>query len=102
MGSGHDGWILNTEPARHASHSSRAPQNRSRRADPHAPGQGRRPLVGRGRARAPAARRRLPELGALFHCSCDFAVAPQTLMQGASHCDFRFRIRGQSPNSGDA
>lgn len=54
----------------------------------------------------------LPELGALFHCSRDFAVAEafggiklertQTLMQGASHCDFRFRIRGQSPNSGDA
>jgi hypothetical protein len=42
----------------------------------------------------------LPELGALFHCSRDFAVAEafggiqlertQTIMQGASHCDFRF------------
>ncbi len=52
----------------------------------------------------------LPELGALFHCSRDFAMAEgfsggialertQTIMQGASHCDFRFRIRGQSPNS---
>ena len=46
----------------------------------------------------------LPELGALFHCSRDFAMAEgfgagvtlqrtQTIMQGASHCDFRFRIR---------
>lgn len=44
----------------------------------------------------------LPELGALFHCSRDFAMAEgfgghialertQTLMQGASHCDFRFK-----------
>lgn len=44
----------------------------------------------------------LPELGALFHCSRDFAMAEgfggdialertQTLMQGATHCDFRFR-----------
>ncbi len=47
----------------------------------------------------------LPELGALFHCSRDFAVAEgfsgdmelrrtQTIMQGASHCDFRFSRRG--------
>jgi hypothetical protein len=47
----------------------------------------------------------LPELGALFHCSRDFAMAggfspdielerTQTLMQGASHCDFRFSKRG--------
>jgi hypothetical protein len=47
----------------------------------------------------------LPELGALLHCSRDFAVAEgfapdielkrsQTLMQGASHCDFRFSKRG--------
>jgi hypothetical protein len=46
----------------------------------------------------------LPELGALFHCSRDFAMAKgfsgsitlqrtQTLMQGASHCDFRFSKR---------
>ena len=55
----------------------------------------------------------LPELGALFHCSRDFAMAEgfsgdvelrrtQTIMQGASHCDFRFRKkenRGQSPIS---
>jgi L-2-amino-thiazoline-4-carboxylic acid hydrolase-like protein len=44
----------------------------------------------------------LPELGALFHCSRDFAMVEgfspelalertQTIMQGASHCDFRFK-----------
>lgn len=42
----------------------------------------------------------LPELGTLFHCNRDFAVAEgfrgitlrrtQTIMNGASHCDFRF------------
>ena len=43
----------------------------------------------------------LPELGYLFHCNRDFAMAEgfsdaiglertQTIMQGASHCDFRF------------
>ena len=43
----------------------------------------------------------LPELGALIHCSRDFAMVrgfnpdlklarTQTIMQGASHCDFRF------------
>jgi len=43
----------------------------------------------------------LPELGFLFHCSRDFAMVDgfsqdlklertQTIMQGASHCDFRF------------
>jgi hypothetical protein len=47
----------------------------------------------------------LPELGALFHCSRDFAMVEgfspelklertQTIMQGASHCDFRFSRRG--------
>jgi len=46
----------------------------------------------------------LPELGALLHCSRDFAMAEgfnrdmtltrtQTIMQGASHCDFRFRVK---------
>lgn len=45
----------------------------------------------------------LPELGALFHCERDFAMAEgfgglrlertQTIMQGASHCDFRFSTR---------
>jgi hypothetical protein len=44
----------------------------------------------------------LEELGAVFHCSRDFAMLEgfdshlslertQTIMQGASHCDFRFR-----------
>lgn len=44
----------------------------------------------------------LPELGYLFHCNRDFAMAEgfsrgitltrtQTIMEGASHCDFRFR-----------
>ena len=47
----------------------------------------------------------LPELGYLFHCSRDFAMVDgfskdlklertQTIMQGASHCDFRFRRKG--------
>ena len=46
----------------------------------------------------------LPELGALIHCSRDFAMVEgfspalelkrtQTIMQGASHCDFRFSRR---------
>jgi len=49
----------------------------------------------------------LPELGALFHCSRDFAMVEgfspdlklertQTLMQGASHCDFRFSSNARS------
>lgn len=44
----------------------------------------------------------LAELGFLFHCSRDFAMVEgfakeltlertQTIMQGAAHCDFRFR-----------
>lgn len=44
----------------------------------------------------------LPELGYLFHCNRDFAMVEgfnpelrlertQTIMEGASHCDFRFR-----------
>jgi hypothetical protein len=43
----------------------------------------------------------LPELGNLFHCNRDFAMVEgfssslnlkrtQTIMEGASHCDFRF------------
>lgn len=43
----------------------------------------------------------LPELGFLFHCNRDFAMVDgfspgialgrtQTIMEGASHCDFRF------------
>jgi len=50
----------------------------------------------------------LPELGALFHCSRDFAMVEgfspdlklertQTIMQGASHCDFRFSRKGRTP-----
>jgi hypothetical protein len=46
----------------------------------------------------------LPELGYLFHCSRDFAMVEgfsrsielkrtQTIMQGAQHCDFRFRSK---------
>jgi len=44
----------------------------------------------------------LPELGYLFHCNRDFAMIDgfnrkialtrtQTIMEGAAHCDFRFR-----------
>ncbi len=47
----------------------------------------------------------LTELGLLFHCNRDFAMTKgfgsgvelertQTIMQGASHCDFRFRAKG--------
>ncbi len=46
----------------------------------------------------------LPELGHLLHCNRDFAMAEgfnaqmtlnrtQTIMQGAHHCDFRFRVK---------
>jgi hypothetical protein len=46
----------------------------------------------------------LPELGYLFHCNRDFAMVKgfnpgielertQTIMQGAHHCDFRFRSK---------
>ncbi len=49
----------------------------------------------------------MPELGFLVHCSRDFAMIDgfdpdleltrtQTVMEGASHCDFRFR---RKPNS---
>src|ERR1700704_3063263 len=47
----------------------------------------------------------LPELGDLFHCNRDFAMVEgfssgltlkrtQTIMKGASHCDFRFVRKG--------
>jgi hypothetical protein len=47
----------------------------------------------------------LPELGYLFHCNRDFAMVEgfspdlslartQTIMEGASHCDFRFTRKG--------
>src|SRR5262245_6280249 len=49
---------------------------------------------------------RLPELGYLFHCNRDFAMVEgfspsldlkrtQTIMEGASHCDFRFVRKGE-------
>jgi predicted hydrocarbon binding protein len=52
-----------------------------------------------------------PEIGALLTCGVDFAVErklrpewefrrTQTRMQGAPHCDFRWRLRGSRP-SGD-
>jgi hypothetical protein len=48
----------------------------------------------------------VPELGFLLSCSRDFALTEgmsphlqltrtQTIMQGASHCDFRFRLKKQ-------
>jgi len=48
----------------------------------------------------------LPELGALIHCSRDFAMVEgfsddielqrtQTIMQGAKYCDFRFRRKAE-------
>ena len=47
----------------------------------------------------------LPELGQLFHCNRDFAMVEgfspsltlkrtQTIMEGESHCDFRFKRKG--------
>ena len=49
----------------------------------------------------------LEELGYLFHCNSDFAMAEgfsstltlkrtQTIMEGASHCDFRFARKDES------
>jgi len=49
----------------------------------------------------------MPELGFLVHCSRDFAMIDgfdpdleltrtQTVMEGASHCDFRFRRKQKS------
>ncbi len=51
----------------------------------------------------------LPELGYLFHCNRDFAMVDgfdsgielersQTIMEGAAHCDFRFRTMEQTAN----
>jgi predicted ArsR family transcriptional regulator len=48
----------------------------------------------------------LPELGYLFHCNRDFAMVEgfspeltlkrtQTIMEGSSHCDFRFVRKGE-------
>ena len=49
----------------------------------------------------------VPELGFLLVCSADFPMAEgfatpvelkrtQTIMQGASHCDFRYRLKADS------
>ena len=53
-----------------------------------------------------------PEVGALLTCGVDFAAQAllrpswelqrtQTLMKGASHCDFRWRLRGAKPPRSD-
>ena len=50
----------------------------------------------------------IPEVGALLSCNRDFALIEgfnpdvelertQTIMQGATHCDFRFRRRADEP-----
>jgi predicted ArsR family transcriptional regulator len=50
----------------------------------------------------------IPEVGALLSCNRDFALIEgfnpgvelertQTIMQGATHCDFRFRRRADGP-----
>jgi hypothetical protein len=50
----------------------------------------------------------VPELGFLLTCSADFALAEgygggvelrrtQTIMQGASHCDFRYALKRPGP-----
>jgi hypothetical protein len=52
----------------------------------------------------------VPELGFLLVCSSDFALADgfggdveltrtQTIMQGASHCDFRYALKKRGPES---
>lgn len=54
-----------------------------------------------------------PELGFLLVCSGDFAMAEgygaevrltrtQTIMEGASHCDFRYRLIGDETRASDA
>lgn len=51
----------------------------------------------------------LPELGYLFHCNRDFAMVvgfnphlqlnrTQTIMEGATHCDFRFTVQPAPEN----
>lgn len=53
----------------------------------------------------------VPELGFLLVCSLDFPMAEglgpdlelhrtQTIMQGATHCDFRFRLKKTAAGSG--
>ncbi len=52
----------------------------------------------------------VPELGFLLVCSSDFAMTEgfgagvqltrtQTIMQGASHCDFRYSLKQQDPET---
>ena len=52
----------------------------------------------------------MPELGFLLVCSADFPMAEgfgadvqltrtQTIMQGASHCDFRYSLKKQDPET---
>lgn len=54
----------------------------------------------------------IPELGFLLSCNRDFAlcegISPelelersQTIMEGAPHCDFRFRLKNEPPNKQD-
>ncbi len=53
----------------------------------------------------------IPELGRILSCSRDFAASQgfnpdleltrtQTILGGASHCDFRYRIKSDKPVSG--
>lgn len=55
----------------------------------------------------------LPELGRVLSCSRDFALCggfnpalkltrTQTIMEGAPHCDFRFRLEGQAAGEAGA
>ena len=54
----------------------------------------------------------IPELGRLLSCNRDFALSEgisselelersQTIMEGASHCDFRFRLKDPPPKDQD-
>ena len=54
----------------------------------------------------------IPELGRLLSCNRDFALSEgisselelersQTIMEGASHCDFRFRVKSPPPKAQD-
>ncbi|MFP6739945.1 MAG: L-2-amino-thiazoline-4-carboxylic acid hydrolase [Planctomycetota bacterium] len=54
----------------------------------------------------------IPELGQLLSCNRDFALSEgisselelersQTIMEGASHCDFRFRLKNPPPKDQD-
>ena len=54
----------------------------------------------------------MPELGRLLSCNRDFALSEgispelelkrsQTIMEGATHCDFRFRLKDTQPKEKD-